>query len=69
MKVSLAILLSLLGPLGLGAAVPSDETASSVLQDLNNEALDALKEAETQKVKRSTCQKCSVSQAAVRRDW
>lgn len=69
MKVSLAILLGVFGPLGLGAAVPSDETASSVLQNLNNEALEALKEAEAQKIKRSTCQKCPVSEAAVRRDW
>lgn len=68
MQITLAIL-GLFGASCVGAAPPAHETPNDLLQDLNSQALDALKKAEVQSNKRSTCQKCSVSEAAVRRDW
>lgn len=69
MHVSLAIVLGALGTACVGVALPSQTTPNELLQDLNDKAIDLLKESETQSTKKYGYQKCSVSEAAVRRNW
>ncbi|KAG9253100.1 uncharacterized protein F5Z01DRAFT_174294 [Emericellopsis atlantica] len=69
MQISLAILAGLLGASSLVAAAPAEQSVNDVMLDLNSEAISALKKSEESNTKRSTCNKCTVSKAAVRRDW
>jgi tyrosinase len=70
MKVSFGILASVLGASSLVASVPTDQSsASDLILSLNEKATSALEEAETQPTKRSGPKKCTIFNAAVRRDW
>ncbi|RGP63932.1 hypothetical protein FSPOR_8259 [Fusarium sporotrichioides] len=58
-----------LGASSLIAAAPTEVSASDLMLDLNRQAINALGDTFTQTSERSTLKKCTIANAAVRRDW
>lgn len=72
MKVSFGILATLLGASSyVASAAPTDQSsARDLILSLNEKATSALENAETEPRKRSAGpKKCTIFNAAVRRDW
>ncbi|KAF4452131.1 hypothetical protein F53441_4968 [Fusarium austroafricanum] len=69
MQISLAVLAALVGASSLVAAAPTEQSATDLLLDLNGKATNALENGEAQSSQRSTPKKCTIANAAVRRDW
>ncbi|KAM0226857.1 hypothetical protein ACHAP5_012299 [Fusarium lateritium] len=69
MQISFGILAAALGTSCFVAAAPAETSASDLLLDLNNKATTQLEKAEVQFSKRSNRKKCTIANAAVRRDW
>ncbi|KAM0190625.1 hypothetical protein ACHAPA_009838 [Fusarium lateritium] len=69
MQISFGLLAAVLGTSCFVAAAPAETSASDLLLDLNNKATSQLEKAEVQFSKRSNRKKCTIANAAVRRDW
>jgi hypothetical protein len=70
MKFSFGIAAAVLGASSVVVAAPTEhQSASSLVGDLNNKALSALKTSETKLTERSGAKKCTTANAEVRRDW
>ncbi|KAG5744610.1 hypothetical protein H9Q70_012690 [Fusarium xylarioides] len=63
------IFATLLGALSLAAAAPTEQSASDLVLDLNTQATSALKDVEAQPQRQSGPKKCTIFNAAIRRDW
>lgn len=70
MHISSAILATVLGASSLVASAPTDQSsASDLLLSLNEKATFALEKADANPNGRSGSKKCTILNAAVRRDW
>jgi hypothetical protein len=69
MHISSGILAAVLGTACFVAAAPTEPSASDFLLELNDKATTQLKNIELQFSTRSSRKKCSIANAAVRRDW
>ncbi|KAF0634904.1 hypothetical protein FPSE5266_09325 [Fusarium pseudograminearum] len=58
-----------LGASSLVAAAPAEASAVELMQNLNRRAINALESTFAQSTERSTAKKCTLANAAVRRDW
>lgn len=69
MQISLGIVAALVGVSSLVAAAPTEQSAKDLMLDLNRKATTALENDEPQFNARTTHKKCTIANAAVRRDW
>jgi hypothetical protein len=58
-----------LGASSLGAAAPTETSASDLMLDLNRQATKAIEETLAQSNARTTPKRCTLANVAVRRDW
>jgi tyrosinase len=69
MHISVGILAAVLGTSCLVAAAPTEPSASDFLLELNDKATTQLESTESRFSTRSSRKKCTIANAAVRRDW
>jgi tyrosinase len=69
MHISSGILAAVLGTSWFVAAAPAETSASDLLLELNNKAAFQLENVEVKSSKGSSRKKCTIANAAVRRDW
>jgi hypothetical protein len=69
MQISFGILAAVLGSSWFAAAAPTEPSASDLLLELNEKAKFQLENSEVQFNKGFSRKKCTIANAAVRRDW
>lgn len=69
MHIGFQTLAIALGASSLVAAAPAEASAVELMQNLNRQAINALESTFAQPTERSTAKKCTLANAAVRRDW